>query len=508
MVSFDTEEVALPQPNVSAAVSLSSESTLENEVSAAVSLSSESTLENEVELMIRVVKPAPTIHSGDKDCRKEELATLAAITLTRTTNTQWYTSNGESAWSSISTHEGRIDWEASRRRNWLTRAEEEKTLKDAVINWGAIAEPIPDRSKQQCRNICHIAVDPCSDHTTERTGQWSGEEENKLKHAVEKYGDDNWDVIAALVPGRTRSQCLWRWHVAVDPIIDRPLPSTGRWTTDEDNKLKKAAEKYGGKNWDVVSALVLGRTRKQCRDRWKYLMETSINRAAGRTGKWTIDEDDKLKDLVQTHGSKNNWNAIAALVSGRTRNQCMHRWQSGLRTSIDRMTNHTGKWTKDEDAMLVGAVEKHNGKNWEAIAALVLFRSKVQCWNRWNNPGFRNSSNQIFERKGKWTPDEDKKLKYAVQMHDGKHWDAIAALVPGRAKTQCWSRWHDAVEPSIDHKVPHTGRWTTEEDDKLREAAEKYGGKNWVAIAALVPGRMRRQCRNRWAYTLNPGIKT
>lgn len=65
---------------------------------------------------------------------------------------------------------------------------------------------------------------------------------------------------------------------------------------------------------------------------------------------------------------------------------------------------------------------------------------------------------------------------------------------------QCWSRWHDALKPRIDHKAPRVGRWTNDEDGKLKGAVEKYGGQNWGAIAALVPGRVRRQCRNRWAH--------
>jgi hypothetical protein len=36
------------------------------------------------------------------------------------------------------------------------------------------------------------------------------------------------------------------------------------------------------------------------------------------------------------------------------------------------------------------------------------------------------------------------------------------------------------------------GEWTTEEDVKLTDAVEKYSGKNWVAISALVPGRTKK----------------
>jgi hypothetical protein len=36
-----------------------------------------------------------------------------------------------------------------------------------------------------------------------------------------------------------------------------------------------------------------------------------------------------------------------------------------------------------------------------------------------------------------------------------------------------------------------------DEDIKLKEAVLMYGGRNWAAIAAQVPGRTRKQCHNR-----------
>jgi hypothetical protein len=49
-------------------------------------------------------------------------------------------------------------------------------------------------------------------------------------------------------------------------------------------------------------------------------------------------------------------------------------------------------------------------------------------------------------------------------------------------------------------------KWKPEEDAKLIEAVNKQGGRNWIAIAALVPGRTDMQCRTRWAETLEPAI--
>jgi myb proto-oncogene protein len=104
-------------------------------------------------------------------------------------------------------------------------------------------------------------------------------------------------------------------HNALKPSIAPTAGRTGAWTEDEDLKLKAAVSTHGGKNWAAISALVPGRTKRQCNERWRNVLKPSIAPTAGRAGAWTEDEDLKLKAAFQTHGGK-NWNAIAAIVPG------------------------------------------------------------------------------------------------------------------------------------------------------------------------------------------------
>jgi myb proto-oncogene protein len=104
-------------------------------------------------------------------------------------------------------------------------------------------------------------------------------------------------------------------------------------------------------------------------------LDPSIDRVNGRTGKWTVVEDSKLKDAAQTHGGK-DWSAVAVLVPGRTKQQCCSRWNTVLDPSIALTNGRTGKWSEDEDIKLKDAVERHGGKDWGAISALVPNRTK------------------------------------------------------------------------------------------------------------------------------------
>jgi hypothetical protein len=374
--------------------------------------------------------------------------------------------------------------------------------KESRTDWVAISILVPGRTQRQCYNRWRRVLDPSIDRANERLGRWTEDEVIKLKDAAQIHGGKNWDAIALLVPGRTIIQCSSRWHKAADPNIDQANERMGTWAQDEDSKLKDAVQTHGGKNWCAIAALVSGRGEKQCCNRWNHALNPSIGLASARSGKWTEDEDIKLKDAVQAHGSK-NWEAIAALVPGRTRGQCYDRWKDVLDPSIDRESGRTGKWTEDESSKLKDAVQLHGGKNWNAIAALVPGRTRIQCRSRWrDNPNI----DQVIGHACKWTAVEDIKLKDAVQMCGDKDWGAINARVPGRTRGQCRDRWRKVVDPSIALTAGSTGKWTAVEDVKLKDAVQTHGSKNWEAIAALVPGRTKMQCYDRWKDTLDPKI--
>jgi hypothetical protein len=243
--------------------------------------------------------------------------------------------------------------------------------------------------------------------------------------------------------------------------------------------------------------------------------DTQSNPRATRvTASWTLDEDEKLTYAVtntcrKKYGKEHriDWVAVAALVPGRTKRQCHDRWRFVLDPSIALTAGSTGKWTSDEDLKLKAAVQMHGGKHWAAIAAMVPGRTKKQCNKRWRyalDPSFALTAG----RTGVWTEDEDLKLKAAVQTLGGKNWNKIAALVPGRTVTQCYSRWHDTLDPSIAVTTGSAGKWTAVEDNKLIDAIQTHGDKDWAAIATLVPGRTKKKCRDRRKKSMDPNRST
>ena len=50
--------------------------------------------------------------------------------------------------------------------------------------------------------------------------------------------------------------------------------------------------------------------------------------------------------------------------------------------------------------------------------------------------------------RGRWTKEEDEKLKRLTELH-GERWDFIASHFPDRADVQCQHRWQKVVNPEL-----------------------------------------------------------
>ncbi|XP_020571175.1 transcription factor MYB3R-3 isoform X1 [Phalaenopsis equestris] len=119
-----------------------------------------------------------------------------------------------------------------------------------------------------------------------------------------------------------------------------------------------------------------------------------------------------------------------------------------------------------------------------------------------SSPNHRRTSGPIRRAKGGWTPNEDETLRHAVELHKGRNWKKIAESVPGRTEVQCLHRWQKVLNPKL-----IKGPWTPEEDNVIIELVAKYGPTKWSVIAGSLPGRIGKQCRERWHNHLNPEIR-
>ena len=94
--------------------------------------------------------------------------------------------------------------------------------------------------------------------------------------------------------------------------------------------------------------------------------------------------------------------------------------------------------------------------------------------------------------KVKFTPEEDEKLRKLVGESVDIDWGKIAAQLPNRNQRQCRERWQNYLNPSLS-----TREWTQEEDDMVVEKFNEYGP-HWNVIARLFNGRSGNAVRNRY----------
>ena len=147
------------------------------------------------------------------------------------------------------------------------------------------------------------------------------------------------------------------------------------------------------------------------------------------------------------------------------------------------------RWTKREDEKLRAGVKAVGSGDWAAVCNTYLGghgRSPEQCRHRWEHV----LSEGLV--KGAFTEDEDEIIVRAMKEGRQLTWMQIAARIPGRIGKQCRERWTNHLDPSL-----KKGGWTPEEDSIMAEAQTRWGNA-WTKIAELLPGRAENAVKNRW----------
>ena len=253
-------------------------------------------------------------------------------------------------------HECRVQWENNQSpllvMSEFTKQEDAELLRLAEryrgCNWPAVAHELGTRRPAWLcfrRYQRHLKPDM-------KRKYWSDADDAKLHAAVHKYGAD-WQRVAFEFEGRTGGQCLLRWRKSKDPSIRR-----AQWQPDEDVQLKIATAAYGVGHWVLIARHVPGRTDVQwyfillfvffvvvfftnyivfyflffcfhffpslcsaiSRERYMNILHPGISSLP-----WTEDEDHRLLSLAKKH--ERRWCDIAAMMPGRTDNNCWRRYR-------------------------------------------------------------------------------------------------------------------------------------------------------------------------------------
>ena len=147
-------------------------------------------------------------------------------------------------------------------------------------------------------------------------------------------------------------------------------------------------------------------------------------------------------------------------------------------------------WTPEEDQKLLQFLRSGDRANWTELVPHFQGKTAQQISERWS---------KVVDPalvKGSWTRQEDETIIEFVAQFGTRNWTKLAELLPGRIGKQCRERWRNHLDPG-NSKEP----WTPEEDEQLIQLHEQFGNQ-WVKIAAMMPGRSDNHIKNRWNSTL------
>ncbi|XP_047336853.1 transcription factor RAX2-like [Impatiens glandulifera] len=134
------------------------------------------------------------------------------------------------------------------------------------------------------------------------------------------------------------------------PCCDKANVKKGPWSPEEDAKLKDYIDKHGtiGGNWiSLPQKAGLRRCGKSCRLRWLNYLRPNI-----RHGEFSEDEDRIISTLFATIGSR--WSIIAGQLAGRTDNDIKNYWNTKLKKKLmGRITNESHKRLQNPVTQLI-----------------------------------------------------------------------------------------------------------------------------------------------------------
>jgi hypothetical protein len=258
------------------------------------------------------------------------------------------------------------------------------------------------RAQRELNTFRDLNMDP----ERPSSGPFTEDENELLRRAIRDYQQRNGLDVDSLVS-------IIQW---ADPTFDAENPRDRKDFTEEELEEYEESKAF----WDEImnSQPSLNRSRERVK------VHVHAQFSSAKKGAWTPEEEEKLTQLVGQYGKK--WKTIALFMEDRDPIDCLNRYKDYLQFGDRR---NVGRWTAKEEGLLLKAltafIQKDENKRdaaqlspraeyvtenitWdEVVKQMGGIRSRLQCswkWNHMKAQGIEAANIRPVYRRGR-TPD-------------------------------------------------------------------------------------------------------
>ncbi|GAN01816.1 hypothetical protein MAM1_0012d01251 [Mucor ambiguus] len=225
------------------------------------------------------------------------------------------------------------------------------------------------------------------------------------------------------------------------------LRSRCNWTKEEDQKLLDLIATHG-KRWTMLSGYFIDRSPSNVMNRYRLLMDASTR------GPWTKEELKALEEAGQGKAFHEiqDWKAIQSQLP---RQRPTFMIKQTYKHTVDPYIKH-GKWSEEETEKLTSLIHRYGEKNMQQVSLMMGSRTARQCLERWR-------WQMTNEKKGRFSKEEGDRIVDAVAKY-GENF-AVVAKVTGISRTprHISQHYHNVLAPDIDRS-----EWTLEEEEQVQ----------------------------------------
>ncbi|KAK8850120.1 hypothetical protein M9Y10_018232 [Tritrichomonas musculus] len=140
------------------------------------------------------------------------------------------------------------------------------------------------------------------------------------------------------------------YYDTINTPISKLKTTKSKFSTDDDNKLRKLVSQYGTKSWSLIASKFRDRNSRQCRERWNNYLSPKNN-----TSKWTHDEDIQLLRLFTKFGKQ--WAKLAHYFPERTPVNVRNRYRQLLKRISFNIARIMPEWQIEYNNQVIDSSE-------------------------------------------------------------------------------------------------------------------------------------------------------